>query len=488
MRPITIRLPTEVRLVIQAGYYNGTDERIVILSYHALAGFACRLVYLATRNPMFVFEFDGALFKLSVKTPAFVPLFQLPPRMNARDAFRPDNHNQYIRPLPAKAILVTMSQLEPDAFTTIASLETLVKMQKKALVGKRNSHSATAINYRFMSDLLQIQRELVSGEYQPMDYRRRIITEPKDRMIEAPAFRDRIVHHAIHSVLSPFYERHFIRDSYACRENKGIHKAMARVRHFLRSESDLYVCKIDISKYYASVNHGKLRELLRKRIGDKRLLNLLDVIIDSSDSGDEHDYLFAPDSYYHTKGRRGIPIGNLTSQLFANIYLHEADMFVKQTLHAKFYVRYMDDILLFHTDKAVLHEWQRKLTAFLYDELYLTVNPRKVRVYPSRLGVDFVGYVIYRDGERVRASSVRRFRRRFRRHLKGYHAGAVSEAKLDDMLNAWSAHVRHGSGEPLIRQIAGELDGHKFVAFVRNKHRQYIKSRQKPVQLPLFDD
>lgn len=380
-----------------------------------------------------------------------------------------------------------MFKLDDTAFTRMASLEALAKAHKKALIGKRNSRSATAINYRFMSELLQIQRELLSGTYKPMAYRRRIIREPKVRMIEAPAFRDRIVHHAMHSVLSPFYERFFIRDSYACRPGKGIHRASARVQHFLRSRPDLYVCKIDISKYYPSVNHSKLQELLRRKIDNPRLLRLLDVIIDSSDSGDEYDYLFPAGSNYHTKGRRGIPIGNLTSQLFANIYLHEADMFAKQTLHARFYVRYMDDILLFHQDKAVLQEWQRKLTAFLYDELYLTVNPRKVRIYPSRLGVDFVGYVMYPHGKRVRASSLRRFRRKFHRNLKAYHNGAVSEQRLDDMVNAWSAHVRHGGGEPLITQIRNELDTHKFIVNVQRKHRANQKKLRKPTQLSLFD-
>ena len=380
-----------------------------------------------------------------------------------------------------------MPKLDDTAFTQIASLESLSKAHRKALIGKRNSHSATAINYRFMSELLQIQHELVSEQYKPMDYRRRIIREPKVRMIEAPAFRDRIVHHAMHGVLSPFYERFFIRDSYACRPDKGIHRAMARVQHFLRSEPNSYVCKIDISKYYPSVNHAKLRELLRRKIDDPRLLRLLDVIIDSSDSGDEHDYLFPSDSNYHTKGRRGIPIGNLTSQLFANIYLHEADMFAKQVLHTKFYIRYMDDILLFHQNKQVLQEWQRKLTTFLYDELYLTVNPRKVRIYPSRLGVDFVGYIMYPHSKRVRASSLRRFRRKFHRYVRGYHSGAVSQERLENMVNAWSAHVRHGGGEPLIGQIVRELESHKFIAYVQKSHRANLKRLHKPTQLSLFD-
>lgn len=424
---------------------------------------------------MYAFVLDGALFKLSVKTPVLVPLFQLPPRMNARV---PSGQITIASIHQLDVILVIMTRLGSTAFTIIISLTTLVRAHRRALRGKRSSHSATVTNYRFMSDLLDVQRELSSGVYQPKDYRRRIITEPKVRMIEAPAFRDRIVHHALHSVLSPFYERHFIRDSYACRPGRGTHKAIARVQHFLRSKSHLYACKIDISKYYGSVNHDKLRELLAKQIDDARLRGLLDVIIASSDSGNEYDHLFPLESHFHTKGRRGIPIGNLTSQLFANIYLHEVDMFVKQVLHARFYIRYMDDILIFHEDKQLLHDWQQQITHFLYEELYLTVNPRKVRIYPCRLGVDFVGYVIYPNSRRVRAASVRRFRRRFRRHLRGYHAGAVSEAKLNNMVNAWSAHVRHGSGEPLIQQIEEELEAHKFAVFVRDQHQKNLKSRK----------
>ncbi len=381
-----------------------------------------------------------------------------------------------------------MSVLEDDSFTTIASLETLVKAHKKALAGKRSNQHATASNYHFMSDLLALQRELVHAAYEPLPYRQKIITEPKVRRIKAPAFRDRIVHHAIHGVLSPLYERHFIRDSYACRPGKGIHKAMARVQQFLRTNPDMYVCQLDISKYYGCVNHQKLHDLLSKRVKDERLLGLHDTIIASSDSGTEYDYLFPPDSYFHTKGRRGIPIGNLTSQLFANVYLHEVDMFAKQTLKIRHYIRYMDDILLFHTDKKQLREWQARLTEFLYEELYLTVNPRKVRVYPSRLGVDFVGYVLYPYSRRVRASSVRRFRRRFHKQLRGMIKGELSTANVVSSFNAWAAHAAHGGGGPLIEQTRLKKDNALFIRWVITQYRKSLKpQRAAAEQLPLFE-
>lgn len=379
-----------------------------------------------------------------------------------------------------------MPVLPSDSFVRIVSLETLVKAHRKALLGKRSNQRAATSNYQFMSELLEIQRELVTGSYTPLPYRRRLITEPKVRRIEAPAFRDRIVHHAIHSVLNPLYERHFIHDSYACRPDKGTHRAMARVQKFLRTRPDTYVCKIDISKYYGSVNHDKLRELVARRISDKRILALLDVIIGSSDSGTEYDHLFPSSSHFHTKGRRGIPIGNLTSQLFANIYLHEADMYAKQKLKVRHYIRYMDDILLFHEDKAQLRKWQEKLTKFLYDELYLTVNPRKVRVYPARIGVDFVGYVLYPHTRRVRTSSVRRFRRRFSRKLKGLIEGQTNVSSVNATFNAWSAHVMHGNGKPLIEREKVKKDDAIFIWWVRRQHKKAQRT-QKPAQLSLLD-
>ncbi len=354
-------------------------------------------------------------------------------------------------------------------FEQITTLESLARAHQIAMRGKKSNLSATSSNYRFMSQLLELQAELISGRYYPLPYRHKIISEPKVRSIEAPAFRDRIVHHAIHQVLSPFYERFFIADSYACRKDKGPHKAMSRVQKFIRQQPHDYTCKIDTSKYYASINHTKLHQLLSKRLPEQKLLNLLATIITSHQSGPEHDHLFPSDSPYHTKGSHGIPIGNLTSQLFANVYLHELDMFVKQQLKIRHYVRYMDDILFFHPDKTQLRQWQQQITDFLHDELYLTVNPRKVRIYPARLGVDFVGFVLYRSHRRVRASSVRRFRRRFHRQLKLLMDGKLTAEALEASLSAWTAHVAHGQGEGLVKAERQKLDDALFVVWVKQK-------------------
>ena len=191
---------------------------------------------------------------------------------------------------------------------------------------------------------------------------------------------------------------------------------------------------------------------LQEKIKDKDLINLLKIIIDSTDSGHEHDSLFAPESYYFIKGRRGIPIGNLTSQLFANIYLHQADIYAKQTLKIRYYIRYMDDILFFSNSKTQLHEWQQSMTEYLYEKLYLTVNPRKVRLYPTRQGVSFVGYIIQPYFLRLRSSSVRRFKKRYRRQLRAMMAGQLEPEAVAKSFASWEAHASHANSEHLVKK------------------------------------
>lgn len=378
-----------------------------------------------------------------------------------------------------------------NIFSPATSLDALLLAHKRALKGKRYNYYATGFDYNLISCLIKLQAELRNGAYNPSGYRKKIVVEPKVRNIEAPAYRDRIVHHALHYFISPFYERFFIADSYACRPNRGIHHAAARVQHFLRQGGpDLYVCQLDVSKYYASINHDRLLQLLQQKIGDKRIIDLLKAIIDSTDSGTEHDLLFAPDSYYFTKGRRGIPIGNLTSQLFANIYLHELDMYAKQTLKVRRYIRYMDDILIFHHDKAQLHIWQQAMTNFLYQKLYLTVNPHKVRLYPAKQGVSFVGYVIYPHFLRLRGSSVRRFKKRYRQQLRAVTADKLSPDDMRESFASWKAHASHASSRHLVDKLESQQGDYLFVRAVKRYHRKHcrVALSSPPVQLSLFDD
>ena len=377
-----------------------------------------------------------------------------------------------------------------DNFDTATSLDSLFAAHKKALKGKRNNYFATYFDFNLASQLNKLHSELVAGTYRPYAYRKKVITEPKTRLIEAPAYRDRIVHHALHNQLCPFYEKHFIDDSYACRPGKGIHHAAARVQYFLRQScTGTFVCQIDISKYYASINHGKLLEILQTKIKDEPLINLLKIIIESTDSGTEHDFLFDINSHYFTKGRRGIPIGNLTSQLFANIYLHQADMYAKQKLKIQHYVRYMDDILFFSNSKDELRKWQQSMISFLYDELYLTVNPRKVRLYPTSQGVSFVGYVIHPRYLLLRSGSVRRFKKRYNKQLKAMMNEKISLETLRDSFASWKAHAAHASTERLVDKMEALQQDYLFVREVRRYYyKRFPKAKPPPIQLSFFDE
>lgn len=366
-----------------------------------------------------------------------------------------------------------MSIIE-NQFINITSFENLLFAHKAALSGKRKNYYATEFNSHLASNINKLQSILRNNSYKPYRYLHKTIYEPKIRQIEAPSYRDRVVHHAIHQYLDPFYEQHFICDSYACRKGRGIHSAVSRIQHFLRSDTpNVCACQLDISKYYPSINHEKLLYFLGTKIKDPQLLNLLKIIIDSSSCGHEYDHLFDPGSYYFQKGVHGIPIGNLTSQLFANIYLHNADMYAKQQLKIKQYVRYMDDIVFFSEDKSELIYWQQALTDFIYEQLFLIINPRKVRIYPARQGVSFVGYVIHPKYILLRGSSVRRFKKHYRRQLQSVASNKMEIEKMQETFSAWKAHASHASSQRLIANL--------------ESWQSYYINKRQPTQLDLFD-
>lgn len=209
------------------------------------------------------------------------------------------------------------------------------------------------------------------------------ICDPKQRQIHKATVQDRLVHQAIVSEIEPLFEPRFIFDSYSCRKGKGTHAAVARLRKFLYQAScndtqTVYALKCDIKKFFASVDHDILIGILRQRINDEKVLALLQEIIQSLPS----------DSL------KGIPLGNLTSQLFANIYLHEFDWFVKNILREKFYLRYCDDFIILGTDRQHLLSLVPHLTDFLQTRLALTLHPNKIKIRSWRQGVDFLGYVL----------------------------------------------------------------------------------------------
>ena len=334
-----------------------------------------------------------------------------------------------------------------NLFEKFTSFDNLLKAFKKARRGKRYKGYATGFNYNLASNLLKIRNQLSQEHYQFNEYKIFYVYDPKKRLIKAPPFPDRIVHHALCNVIEPIFDRKFIYDSYACRKNKGTHRAVKRLQKFLirmyRRETLLvYALKMDVSKYFPSINHQILFQLIRKKIADPKILNLIKELIATSSTGDEYDYLFPPDSHFRIKQPRGIPIGNLTSQVFANIYLNEADQFIKHQLRIKHYLRYMDDLVILAEDKKYLHKVKEEIIKFLYDQLYLIVNPKKVRIFPTDNGIDFLGYVIFKDHILLCSGNVRKFRKKYRKLLKKVQEGRISEEKAWQSVQSWIAHAK----------------------------------------------
>jgi retron-type reverse transcriptase len=310
-------------------------------------------------------------------------------------------------------------------------------------MGKRYRAYAIAFDDKLEENLLQLQRELLTRTYRPAPYRIFRIWDPKPRVIAAPGFRDRVVHHAFCVVVEPLLERSFVADSYACRVGKGTHKAMDRCQEFTRRFR--YVLQCDIEKYFMSIDHQILKKKIRRHVADDQVLWLADTILDKApvEPVTAPHYYPGDDLLTPVERRRGIPIGSLTSQLFANLYLDPLDHFVKECLRVKGYVRYMDDFLLFAESKEALAASRVRLREFLQG-LRLHMHRGKQEIYPVRCGVPFLGFTIFPDRRRIRRQNVTRFLRRMIKKREAVRRGLLTEDEFRRSLVAWVAHARHG--------------------------------------------
>lgn len=320
-----------------------------------------------------------------------------------------------------------------NLFQEVCKYENLHNAYLKARKGKNNAAEVLKFTYNLEIELFKLQHELENHTYKTGKYRHFIVFDPKKRKISALPFRDRIVHHAVCSVIEPIFEGCFIYDSYACRTGKGTHAGANRIQKFIRdTSSDYYALKCDVSKYFPSVDHEILKQIIREKIADKKLLQLLDGIIDSAE--------------------KGIPIGNLTSQLFANIYLNELDKYVKDKLKIKYYIRYMDDFVILHESKQCMHEAKEKIRLFLAS-MRLTLHPKKANVFPITLGIDFLGYRIFRTHRLVRKSTVKRFQKNIKKKLRKYDYGIINFDKLMESFNSWEAYMNHANSYLLKKSL-----------------------------------
>lgn len=324
----------------------------------------------------------------------------------------------------------------------ITDFANLLQAAKQAQKGKRYQDNVLRFNAWREQNLLLLQAELREQSYTPGAYRTFEIYEPKKRMISAAPYRDRVVHHSLCNIIGPIFERTFIADSYANRTGFGTHRALKRFTTFARTTK--YVLQCDIQKYFPSIDHEILKTLLRRKIKCPQTLWLMDLIIDHSNPQlPVYHYFPGDDLLTPVERRRGLPVGNLTSQFFANIYLGGFDHFVKEDLKIRRYVRYVDDFALFGDDREQLQEARAALEDYLAG-LRLKIHPIKSQLFQTRHGANFLGFRVLPDRIRVRAANLRRTRRALERMQADYRAGRTSLEKLGQAMQSRAAHFAHG--------------------------------------------
>jgi RNA-directed DNA polymerase len=308
------------------------------------------------------------------------------------------------------------------------------------LRGKRKKKDVQEFELRLMDNILALHRDLADKTYHHGPYHAFKISDPKPRDIHKATVRDRLLHHALYRTLYPFFDRTFIGDSYSCRRKKGTHAAMDRFRAFAYKVSrnqtrTCFVLKCDIRKFFASIDQRILLDLLSQYIPDGQVVALLRDVVESFSS---------------TERGKGLPLGNLTSQLLVNVYMNRFDQFVKHTLKARYYIRYADDFVILSSDKAQLEQLIPRITEFLWANLRLTLHPDKVSIQTFASGVDFLGWVHFPDHRVLRTATMRRMFRR----LEEVEANDASAESYLGML-------RHGNSVRLQNAVKSKQESIK---------------------------
>ena len=347
-----------------------------------------------------------------------------------------------------------------DLWSGLVSFRNLTIAAENASRGKRGQSNVA----RFLFDrerlLIQLQSELVSHTYQPGAYRTFEIFEPKRRMISAAPFRDRIVHHAICNILEPIFERSFIHDSYACRKNKGTHAAIDRFQYFAKRHR--YVLKCDLRKFFPTVDHSILKGAIRRKIKDVELLWLTDLLIDHSNPQEPVDGFFPGDDLFTCEDRRrGLPIGNQTSQFFANVLLNPFDHFVLEQLAPAGYLRYVDDFAIFGDDSKVLAEYRERCRKFLESQR-LRLHANKCVISRTTQGTTFLGFRIFPTHRRLPSTNLVRMRARLRQMQAAFAAGKIELCDVRRRIVSWIGHAQHANTAQLRADMLGDVRfGHR---------------------------
>lgn len=336
----------------------------------------------------------------------------------------------------------------------LISWDNLLLAARKARRGKRRRPDVLRFQFRMEPELLALAEELSSGAYRPGAFQTHWVHRPKPRLISAAPFRDRVVHHALMNVIEPILDRRFHPDSYACRRRKGTHAAADRLQDLMRRNRYFFQC--DVRKFFPSIDHEILKQTFRRIIKDRRTLALMDLIVDSSNPQElVLEWFGADDLLAPLARRRGLPIGNLTSQWFANWYLNDLDHFVTSRLGLGAYVRYCDDFILLHDDREAL----RRALAAVHEHLSarrLALHETSLSIRPVAAGAAFVGFRVWESHRLLRRTNVRAFRRRVRWMRRAYRDGHVGFDEIKIRIAGWLGHARQSDSRRLVNRLSRE--------------------------------
>lgn len=341
-----------------------------------------------------------------------------------------------------------------DVFDQIASFPALLAATRRAAQGKRERPDAAAFLFRLESHLLRLSDSLYSGQWRPGGYRKVVVHEPKTRHISIAPFADRVVHHALHGVLGPLAQRSFIADSFASLPGRGQHRAIARYEQF--RDTHTWVLRCDIHRFFPSIDHAVGKADTRRFVACPRTLAVLDAVIDGSNPQEPvNGYYPGDDLFTPFDRRRGLPLGNLTSQWLGNLVMNPLDHWVKEVLRLRGYLRYLDDFALFCHSAEQAADLQRQVQRFL-DARRLRLHPVKTVVLRTDVPATFLGMALWPGGRRrLPVVNVARAAERLRLARLAYAQGLVDEAAVRQTVGAWVAHARHADTFALRRQWFG---------------------------------
>ncbi|MFH0852034.1 MAG: reverse transcriptase domain-containing protein [bacterium] len=327
-------------------------------------------------------------------------------------------------------------------FEQIISLENLFLAWREFKRGKGNKPDVQEFEFNLEDNLFKLHHELKAKAYCHSHYTAFSICDPKPRRIHKACVRDRVLHHAVFRVLYPIFDKSFIFDSYSCRLGKGTHRAVSRLEKFAgklsqNNTKDLFALKCDIRKFFDSVDHEILLELVRQKVKEKNILWLIEAIIKS----------------FEKSPNKGLPLGNVTSQLFANIYLNELDQFVKHGLREKYYLRYCDDFVILGENEEYLNGLIPLISDFLEERLKLTLHPDKIIIRKYRQGIDFLGYVVLPYYRVLRTKTKKRILKKMINRRQGLRTGLISEASFGQTLQSYFGILKHCQGHKIKARI-----------------------------------